>query len=185
MNAETSAWGRAIVALGFLAKDEKVASKEEVKLAQERQLVEAVADLPGTTELVGKAGAGAIKKLRTDVGVSAASLKAHVVGTHGKDSLEDLTKDEGKSGSLWLGTSGRRRRRHDPRTPPQRHRPQAGYTIADFGKGRGGGYFIDGEKVTGVTTALGIIDGGKSGGMAWSAARIWLDGASRFRPRCC
>lgn len=53
----------------------------------------------------------------------------------------------------------------------------AGYTIADFGKGRGGGYFIDGEKVVGVTTALGIIDGGKSGGMAWSAARIWLEGA--------
>jgi hypothetical protein len=52
----------------------------------------------------------------------------------------------------------------------------AGYEIQDFGKGRGGGYHIDGEKVAGVTTALGIIDGGKSGGMAWSAARIWLAG---------
>ena len=52
----------------------------------------------------------------------------------------------------------------------------AGYTIQDFGKGRGGGYYINDTKVDGVTTVLGIIDGGKSGGMAWSAARIWLAG---------
>lgn len=54
----------------------------------------------------------------------------------------------------------------------------AGYTISDFGKGRGGGYWVDETKVDGVTTVLGIIDGGKSGGMAWSAARIWLSGAA-------
>lgn len=34
MNAETSAWGRAIVALGFLAKDEKIASANEVRSRQ-------------------------------------------------------------------------------------------------------------------------------------------------------
>lgn len=52
----------------------------------------------------------------------------------------------------------------------------SGYTISDYGKGRGGGYWINGEKVDGVTTVLGIIDGGKSGGMAYSAGRIWLAG---------
>jgi hypothetical protein len=34
MNAETSAWGRAIVALGFLAQGEKVASANEVRARQ-------------------------------------------------------------------------------------------------------------------------------------------------------
>jgi hypothetical protein len=34
MNAETSAWGRAIVALGFLAQGEKVASAQEVRARQ-------------------------------------------------------------------------------------------------------------------------------------------------------
>jgi hypothetical protein len=34
MNAETSAWGRAIVALGFMAKGEKVASANEVRSRQ-------------------------------------------------------------------------------------------------------------------------------------------------------
>lgn len=63
-----------------------------------------------------------------------------------------------------------------PREPLREVTVPAGYTISDFGKGRGGGYHIDGEKVVGVTTALGIIDGGKSGAMAYSAARIWLEG---------
>jgi hypothetical protein len=34
MNAETSAWGRAIVALGFLAKGDKIASANEVRNRQ-------------------------------------------------------------------------------------------------------------------------------------------------------
>ena len=56
----------------------------------------------------------------------------------------------------------------------------AGYKIDYYEKPWGRGtrrwYEIDGVRCVSVTEALGIIDDGKSGGMAWSAARIWLKG---------
>lgn len=56
----------------------------------------------------------------------------------------------------------------------------AGWTIQYFEKPWGRGtrrwYEIDGSRVPSVTEVLGIIDDGKAGGVAWSAARIWLKG---------
>lgn len=98
MNAETSAWGRAIVSLGFLAKDEKVASKEEVKGAQARNVADEAAALPGTTELATQRQLIRLEKAKDALGVTrfAAYLTAQ-----GVDKPEELTKEAAESVLTW------------------------------------------------------------------------------------
>lgn len=68
----------------------------------EKDLADKVADLPGTVELAGPQAVNALKELRKEVGLSPGSLKAHVVATHSKDSLDGLTPDEAEMVRLWL-----------------------------------------------------------------------------------
>lgn len=109
MNAETSAWGRAIVALGFLAKDEKVASAEEVKLAKERQtkkpdvhdsksFADKVAALPGTVEMATVDQLERLDKARVAVGVK--RFTAHLV-SQGVDNPGELTKETADKVLVW------------------------------------------------------------------------------------
>jgi hypothetical protein len=98
MNAETSAWGRAIVSLGFLAKDEKVASKEEVKGAQARNVADEVKALPGTTELATKTQLTKLTKAKEALGVT--RFDAYLTA-QGVDKPEELTKDAAESVLTW------------------------------------------------------------------------------------
>lgn len=56
----------------------------------------------------------------------------------------------------------------------------AGYRIDYYEKPHGNDvwrkYLIDGEPCVSVTEILGLLDDGKSGGMAYAAGRIWLKG---------
>ena len=114
MNAETSAWGRAIVALGFLAKDEKVASKEEVKLAQERKarpttaedLADKVAALPGTTEL---ATAQQLEKLAKAKELLGATRFDAYLRSQDVDAPEELTKDAAESVLTWARNQAKKK----------------------------------------------------------------------------
>lgn len=116
MNAETSAWGRAIVALGFLAKDEKVASKEEVKLAQERKvhdkasfeakLADEVAAIPGTVEL---ANAEQLEKLdKARLAVGATKFDAYL-RSKGVDNPGELTKELAETVLTWARNAAKKK----------------------------------------------------------------------------
>lgn len=102
MNAETSAWGRAIVSLGFLAKDEKVASKEEVEGAKGRAAGEVLADaltaLPGTIELANADQLDRLDKARGIIG--AKKFDTHL-RSQGVDSPGELTLEKADEVLTW------------------------------------------------------------------------------------
>jgi hypothetical protein len=98
MNAETSAWGRAIVSLGFLAKDEKVASKEEVKGAQARNVADEVAALPGTVEYANVEQLEKLDKARVAVGAKKFDTYLRAQGV---DNPGELTGELAESVLTW------------------------------------------------------------------------------------
>lgn len=83
MNAETAAWGRAIVALGLPA-NRKIASKQEVKARQEEQ---ANGNKPATQTMSGEE----LKKLRDlygETGWDAGELRIHLVAVGVQDAAD-------------------------------------------------------------------------------------------------
>lgn len=88
MNAETSAWGRAIVALGISA-DKGIASANEVRGAQERQK----APDPEQVEEV-RLRADLAKHGREKFNNDGAAFREWIKGEYGKNSANDLTVPE-------------------------------------------------------------------------------------------
>lgn len=103
MNAETSAWGRAIVALGFETKH--IASAEEVaaREAPKADNTESPYQPPAGAKPISKAQHGKIGGLVSrDKVVTVEELRAYMQEQFGKTSRADLTSKEASALIEWL-----------------------------------------------------------------------------------